>query len=187
MDALEALHQRVSVAKLQAPAPDKQQQEALFRAATRAADHKHLQPWRFLVIEGEGLNQLGELFCKAALVDDPQTPDKVLDSLRSKPLRAPMILVAIASCQEHPKVPVVEQIVSTGAAVQNMLVAAHALGIGAFWRTGAMAYHPRVLSGLGLGEAEQIVGYLYLGTPVKAVPSPHPVDLARFFTSWPTA
>lgn len=185
MDALEALHQRVSVAKLQAPAPDEQQREALFRAATRAADHKHLQPWRFLVIEEEGLDQLGELFSKAILADNPQAPEKALDSLRKKPLRAPMILVAIASCQEHPKVPVVEQIVSTGAAVQNMLVAAHALGIGAFWRTGDMAYHPTVLSGLGLGAMEKIIGFLYLGTPVKPLPSPHSVDLARFFTSWP--
>lgn len=185
MDALEALLQRVSVAKLQAPAPDTQQREALFRAATRAADHKHLQPWRFLIIEEKGLDQLGELFCKAVLAEDSQVPAHALESLRKKPQRAPMILVAIASCQEHPKVPVIEQVVSTGAAVQNMLVAAHALGLGAFWRTGAMAYHPTVLKGLGLEASEQIVGYLYLGTPVKAVPSPHPTDLARFFSTWP--
>jgi nitroreductase len=186
MDAIAALHQRVSVAKVTEPAPDLAQREAIFRAATRAADHKHLQPWRFLVIEGQGLRTLGDLFVNAALADDPAMPDKAVESLRNKPLRAPMIVVAIASCQEHPKVPVIEQVVSTGAAVQNMLLAAYALDVGAFWRTGAMATHPKVLQGLGLKENEHIVGYLYLGTPVKSPPAPKAVDVAQFFSPWPS-
>lgn len=187
MDALDALHQRVSVAKLTEPAPDNDQRQAIFRAATRAADHKYLQPWRFLVIEGKGRERLGELFCAAARSDNPDLAKSALEALRNKPLRAPMLVVAIASVQEQPKVPMVEQLLSAGAAVQNMLVAAHALGVGAFWRTGPMAYHPKVLEGLGLGPAEQIVAYLYLGAPAKPPPSPREVELERFFKPWPPA
>lgn len=185
MDALDALQSRASVAKLSDPAPDARQRDAIFSAATRAADHKLLQPWRFLVIEGEGRQSLGDLFCDAMLADDPDASQSALESLRKKPLRAPLIVVAVASCREHPKVPEVEQLLSTGAAVQNMLVASHALGVGAFWRTGAMAYHPVVLKGLGLGPAERIVGYLYLGTPAKPPSPPKPVDARKFFAPWP--
>src|SRR5690625_5350244 len=71
-----------------------------------------------------------------------------------------MIGDAITACEGGPGVAEVEQIVSTGAAVQNMLLAAYALGVGAFWRTGAMAYHPTIAKGLGLTDNEKIIGYL---------------------------
>lgn len=185
MDAISALHERVSIAKVTAPAPDAEQREAIFRAATRAADHKRLRPWRFLVIEGDGLRRLGDLFETAALEENPEMPEQAVQALGKKALRAPMIVVAIASCQDNPGVPEVEQIVSTGAAVQNMLLAAYALGVGAIWRTGAMAYHPTITRGLGLTDKEKIIGYLYLGTPANTPPKPKDVDLTQYFTPWP--
>src|SRR5690625_1052008 len=185
MDAISALHERVSIAKVTAPAPNAEQREAIFRAATRAADHKRLRPWRFLVIEGEGLRRLGDLFETAALEEAPEIPEKTVKALGSKPLRAPIRVVANAACEERTDVPEVEQSVSTGAAVQHMLLAAYALGVGAFWRTGAMAYHPTIAKGLGLTDNEKIIGYLYLGTPASTPPKPKDVDLAQYFTPWP--
>src|SRR5690625_5063794 len=172
MDAISALHERVSIAKVTAPAPNVDERDAIFRVATRAADHNRLRPWRFLVIEGEGLRRLGALFETAALEEAPEIPEKTLKALGNKPLRAPMIVVAIATCEERPGVPEEEQIVSTGAAAQNMPLAAYALGVGAFWRTGAMAYHPTIAKGLGLTDNEQISGYLSLGTPASTPPKP---------------
>src|SRR5690625_6779573 len=80
MDAISALHERVSIAKVTAPAPNAEQREAIFRAATRAADHKRLRPWRFLVIEGEGLRRLGDLFETAALEEAPDRKSTRLNS-----------------------------------------------------------------------------------------------------------
>jgi len=185
MDALTALQQRVSSPKLVDPAPSGAQRETLYRAATRAADHGLMQPWRFLVVEDHGLDQLGDLFCQAELRDTPDLPVPKQAALRRKPRRAPLILVAIARCRDNPKVPELEQQLSAGAAVQNMLNAAYAQGLGAFWRTGKMAYHPVVAEGLGLEPGEQIIGFLYLGTPAKPFKSPRPVDLDQFFTPWP--
>src|SRR5690625_1975463 len=185
MDAISALHERVSIAKVTAPAPNAEQREAIFRAATRAAEPRRFRPWRFFVVVGEGLRRLGHLFETAAREEAPEIPEKPLKALGNKPLRAPMIVVAIATCEERPGVPEVEQIVSTGAAVQNMLLAAYALGVGAFWRTGAMAYHPTIAKGLGLTDNEKIIGYLYLGTPASTPPKPKDVDLAQYFTPWP--
>lgn len=185
MDALDALHYRVSVSKLTAPAPDKEQCEAIFKAALRAADHGQMRPWRFLVVEGEGLTALGELFCAAAVSDDAGLASEVRDSYRKMPHRAPMIIVVIASCTANPKVPEVEQIISAGAAAQNMITAAYALGIGAIWKTGAMAYHPHVIRGLGLSDDEHIVGYLYVGTPNKPMGKANPPAVSDFFENWP--
>ena len=185
MDSLTALQQRVSSPKLAEPAPSAEQRDAIYRAALRAADHGMMQPWRFLVIEGEGLDHLGELFAQASLHDNPELSLPEQHSLKAKPRRAPLILVAIAACRQNPKVPHVEQLLSAGAAVQNMLNAAFAQGVGAFWRTGTMAYHPVVTEGLGVGELEQIVGFLYLGTPAKPPHEPKSVNPEAFFRPWP--
>src|SRR5690625_6806132 len=96
-----------------------------------------------------------------------------------------MIGDAITACEGGPGVAEVEQIVSTGAAVQNMLLAAYALGVGAFWRTGAMAYHPTIAKGLGLTDNEKIIGYLFLGTPASTPPKPKDVYLAHEFSPCP--
>ena len=81
-------------------------------------------------------------------------------------------MVTIASVKQHPKIPAFEQELSAAAATQNMLIAAHAQGVGAMWRTGSMACHPLVLQGLGLAVQEKIIGFLYLGTISGPVRSP---------------
>ena len=184
MNALDALRCRVSVSKVQAPAPTKEQLDVLFAAAIRAADHGQLRPWRFLVVEGEGLPKLGNIFAEAALADDPQLSPNKCESMRSKALRAPMIVICIACCQKHPKVPELEQLLAAGAATQNILNAAYGLGIGAIWKTGAMAYHQHVKASLGLIEGESIIGFLYMGTPIKPLATAKQVPTESFFTFW---
>jgi nitroreductase len=184
MDALYALHNRTSVPKLTDPAPDSVALQNIYRAALRAADHGVLQPWRFLLIQGDAREKLGELFAEAERDINPQVDAAALEKARSKPLRAPLILVTICSHQASDKIPEIEQIISAGAATQNMMLAAYAQGIGAMWRTGPMAYHPIVLRGLGLSAHEKIVSFLYLGTAASAGRQlPEPV-IADFFQSW---
>ena len=112
-------------------------------------------------MEGQARHKLGQLFVDALQPSSPEETEK----LRNSPLRAPMVIVGIATVKEHPKVPAIEQIESCAAALQNMSVAAHALGFGSIWRTGAPAYDARVKTALGLKETDAIVGYLYVGTP----------------------
>jgi nitroreductase len=188
MDAITALHQRVSQSKLLAPAPDAAQLDVLIRAATRAADHGNLQPWRFLVIEGEGLAKLGELFSRVAAMKKEGVSQPELDRFKSMPLRAPMIIVVIAKCKAHPKVPQVEQLIAAGAAAQNLINASFALGLGAIWRTGEMAYDDDIKQALGLitNETlrEQIVGFIYIGTAASSAHIPRELNPSEFFTTW---
>ncbi|MER8125044.1 nitroreductase family protein, partial [Acinetobacter baumannii] len=79
-----------------------------FQAALRAPDHGQLRPWRFLTIEGQGREQLGELFAQA-LQNKGEASQAALDKARAMPLRAPLLIVVIAKLQDHFKVPKSEQ------------------------------------------------------------------------------
>lgn len=184
MDALQALHERVSVPRLIGPAPGAAQREALFKAALRAPDHAYLRPWRFLIVEGDSLVRLGELFGRAAQAQTRDLPPDALARYQGLPLRAPLVIIAIGRHVDHPKVPYIEQDLSCGAAVGNMLVAAHAMGLGAVWRTGELAYDPIVREGLGLAENEQIAAFLYVGHPAGMPKSVPQLEVKDFFRDW---
>lgn len=166
MDALTALLTRRSVSQLGEPGPTPQQLEYVLQAGLRANDHGRLRPWRFLLIEGEARQRLGQLFVQVKQQDQPDFSPEEAAKLAAKALRAPLIITVIARLQQaHDKVPVLEQQLSAAGAAQLMMVAAHAQGLGAVWRTGALAYDRRVCEGLGLSANEQITGFLYMGTP----------------------
>ena len=184
MQALDALLNRVSVPRLLDPAPTAEQREVLFAAAMRAPDHGHLQPWRFLTVEGQAREQLGEILAQAALAQDAEAPQAVVDKARNGPLRAPLVVVVIAKLQEHVKYPKSEQLLAAGCAAHGILLAAYAQGIGAVWRTGELAYSPQVAQGLGLAEGEEVIAFLYLGTPQKEPRVAEKVDLAEFVSAW---
>lgn len=184
MDALEALLNRTSVPKLTDPPPSETCLENICKAALRAADHGVLRPWRFLVISGDSRHKLGNLFAEATAAKDATMDTPALERVRQKPLRAPLIIISISCHQQNPKVPQFEQDLSAAAATQNMLLAAFAQDVGAFWRTGAMAYDPVVKKGLGLAENEKIIGFLYLGKQDCATRRLSDPDITEFFKNW---
>ncbi len=167
MNAIDLLHKRVSAPVLLEPAPTSEQLEVMFRAALRAPDHGALSPWRCLVIEGEAREKLGDVFVKAMAAKEGELADDKRLKLTKMPLRAPTIVVVIASPQEHPKVPESEQVLTAGCAAHAMTLAAYAQGLGAIWRTGELAFDTTVKCELGLEIHEHLVGFIYLGTPMK--------------------
>ncbi len=184
MTALELLQKRVSVGKLLAPAPDKALCEMFIQAAIRAADHGNLMPWRFLFIEGGALSRLGEVFLAASKFNKPEMSAEEEQRLLSMPLRAPLIITVIAKTQSHPKIPLHEQLFSAAAAAQNILNAAYASGFGAIWRTGDMASDPYVKNALGLLGSEQIIGFLYIGTPSQPLGEAKIKPATDFLSYW---
>jgi len=184
MDTLTALITRTSQGALTEPAPSAEVLNHAFQAALRAPDHRLLRPWRYLIVEGDARLRLGELFLQAGLQDNPALTEVEQQRLLKMPLRAPMIVVAITVAKDDPKVPLVEQILSTGAAVQNFLVAIHAQGFASMWRTGWVTEHKHILQALGLLPNESIAGFIYLGT---AVNMPRPATLltvSDFVQQW---
>jgi nitroreductase len=166
MDAIDLLLTRESALKLDAPAPTEADLDKIFQSAVRAPDHGRLRPWRFVVIEGDKLPRLGDLMVDAMRRRMPDANDDMLARERAKPMRAPMIVVAAAHVQKGHKIPECEQIAAAAAAAQNIMLAAHALGYGAMWKTGEPAYDPAVKTALGLDADDEVMGFLYLGKNV---------------------
>ena len=136
-------------------------------SAIWAPNHHLTEPWRFLVIAGDERKKLGEVMAEAREANsaDAPEPQERLDRERAKPLTAPVI-IALVSCPKQVKqiVPQ-EEIVAAGAALQNMLLAAHSLGLGTKLVTGLHAYSGRVRQFLEMKDSESLVCLVYLGYP----------------------
>jgi nitroreductase len=175
MEAIDLLLTRESAMKLDAPGPNEADLDKMFESAVRAPDHGRLRPWRFVVITADKRAQLGELMADSMRGRDPSVNEEMLTRERAKPMRAPTIVVAAAHVQKDHRIPECEQIAAAAAATQNIMLAAHALGYGAMWKTGDPAYDPSVKTALGLNADDEIMGFLYLGTSVGgSSPAPRP-------------
>jgi nitroreductase len=164
---LETLLSRRSVPALLLgePGPSPAQIDAALEAAARAPDHGALRPWRFVLIrEAAARARLSELFVRRMLERDADTPPKKIDKARSMPLTAPLVIAIAAHVQREHKVPELEQLLSTGAAVMNLLNAFHAQGYGAIWLTGGNGYDPKIGAQLGFAAEERSLGFVYVGT-----------------------
>jgi nitroreductase len=184
MNAIELLLSRGSAVRFAEPAPDEAVLDKVFRAALRAPDHGRMRPWQFKIIRGEGLNRFADLLADSLKGRKPDASEEELNRERQKALRSPMIVVAVAKIGPTEKIPEVEQVLSAGAATQNILLALHALGYGSVWKTGSAAYDNMVKARLGLQSSDQIVGFLYVGTlagPIPDVPRPEPKE---FVSEW---
>ena len=186
MNVFENIITRSSIPKLGHPAPSGEKLDKILKAGLSAPDHGKIRPWRFLIVEGAGLERLGEAFARSAKEEDPDLDEDRLNRFRNLPQRAPMIIVVIAETLENHKIPVQEQVLATGAAVQNMLLACHDLEFGAIWRTGALAYNAYLKKYLGYQEKDEIVAFLYLGTchsdkqKIK-----EPLIVEKYVSHWP--
>ena len=183
MNAIDALLSRNSAALLEAPAPPEQQLNQMFQAALRAADHGWLHPTRFITVAAGARGQLGRVFLESQ-ENWQELPEEKQHKLLNAPLRAPMVIVVVHRQQPHPKIPDQEQLLSSAASAQNLLNAAWALGLGAIWRTGDVAFNPKVAAALGLQVSEQIIGFIYVGHP-KGEPKKLPeLQLLDFVSDW---
>jgi len=179
----EMINARNSDGSLSDPAPSDAELAFAIQAGLTAPDHHRLQPWRFLMVKGDARIKMGEALHQA-LVARGETDEELFRKVRAQPLRAPLILVCVVHAQEHPKVPVQEQILSTGAAVQNILLMIKALGYGAIWRTGAITGSPVVKQAFGLGEQDIIAGFVYIGSLSREIPVRERISVDGFLKEW---
>jgi len=184
VNALELLLSRDSAVRLQEPGPSLGELDTIFKSALRAPDNGRLRPWRFVVIAQDKRERFGDVMAKSLRDHKPDATPEIVIRERQKALRAPMIVVSAARTIQNHKIPVVEQLLSAGAAAQNIMLAAHALGYGAMWKTGSLAYDDRVKRALGLESSDAIAGFIYIGTRVGgSSPAPRPVP-ADFVAMW---
>ena len=172
MSVADLLLNRNTHARLVEPGPTEAELRFMISAALRAPDHGHLQPWQFVLIEGDRRHELGKLFSNALGLAGVTEP-VLLEKAKKAPMRAPVILSGLLDYKPHPKISREEQAYSVAAALYAAQLAAESLGFGAIWRTGSYATSAEVIRGLGGKTGDEVVGFLYLGTregPSKLLP-----------------
>ena len=165
MDTLEAIHSRQSIGEVKPDPVPRELIEKLLSAAVQAPNHYKVRPWRFVVLTGDGRKRLGDVIAQSFAEKFPQAPASALDKERAKPLRAPVLIAVGVDKPSEPNVLEVENICAAAAAVENLLLAAHALGLAAKWRTGEDARNPRVKEFLGFTPDQHLIAFVYIGYP----------------------
>lgn len=169
MDVLEAIRTRRTIGKVKPDPVDRGLIERLLEAATWAPSHHGTEPWRFFILTGNGRRSLGRTLADIVRVSmaDPTTPENEarVRIEEAKAFRAPVVIVVAVQPSDKPGVVRQEEVEAGAAAIQNMLLAAHALGLGAVWRTGSQAYHPKMRELFGLHQEDEVLGFIYIGYP----------------------
>lgn len=166
--ALIESRQNVSPKRLVDPGPSPRQIEALMSLAAAAPDHGLLMPWRFIVVPASQRHALAEVFALALIDRDPGATLEQIESAREKAHRAPLLMVAVACLgPREPDIPRLERMISMGAAVQNLLLGAHAMGFGAGLTSGQAMKSKRMHELCGLGHEEFAVCCVNIGTVSK--------------------
>ena len=183
MDVFEAIYQRHSVSRVTAQPVPRELTERLLAAAVQAPNHHKVRPWHFVVVQGAAREKLGEIMAQSLQARKPEATDDDLHKERHKPQRAPVIIAVAVDKPAIPKVSEIENMAAAAAAIQNLLLAAHALGLGAIWRTGPAATDPHVKAFLGLAPDQHLLGLVYVGYPeASTLPPQRPSFEDR--TSW---
>lgn len=187
MNIINTIRQRRSIGKMTAACPTRAQIERILEAATHAPNHHNTQPWKFFVVAGKARAEFGSILAEALLsrlgdVSSEKGRAK-LEKEQNKPMRAPVLLIAVAEHPRNSQVLEIENIEAVAAAVENMLLVAEELGLAAMWRTGDAAYDPRVKQWLGIAPQDTIVSILYLGYPAIQPQERHPIPFQEK-TTW---
>jgi nitroreductase len=176
--------QNISPRRLFEPGPTQQQLDALLSLAAAAPDHGLLTPWRFIVVPNDQRHRLAEVFALALIDRDPGATLEQIESAREKAHRAPLLLIAIACLgKREPDTQPLERMVSMGAAIQNILLGAHAMGYGAGLTSGQAMSSARMNRLCDLAEGEHAVCCINIGTVSRQKPSKRVRPLPTDFVS----
>lgn len=170
MDVVQAIQMRQSIGRVKQDPVSKELIEQILESAVHAPNHKITEPWRFHVFTGKGRGELARARAKLAEIlaaEEGEEEELVAGRVsreRKKTFRSPVI-IAVISLAGRDEVETLENYAACCAAVQNMQLTAHSLGLASIWRTGPVAYHPFMREFFGLDDGDRIVAYLYLGYP----------------------
>lgn len=186
---LEALDSRRSVPtrQLAAPGPDDAALLRILRTAVRVPDHGKREPFRFLRIAGAAREALADAATLRLREREPNAAAGAIDKLRTRFLLPPLTLAVIAKLDADDTIPAAERFSTASCVCLLLLQAAQAEGFGAQWLTGWPTYdRPFLQYTLGLGEDEQLVGTIAIGTPQVKAPERERPDPLLLLKDWPT-
>jgi nitroreductase len=188
MDVIQAIETRQSMGRVKQESVPGELVERILDSAIHAPNHRLTEPWRFHVFTGKGRGELARVRAEIARLQaeaDGESEEMAAGRIsreRKKAFRAPVV-IAVISKAGRDEVETLENYAACAAAVQNMQLTAHALGLATMWRTGSVVYHDRMREFFGLEEGDTMVAHLYVGYPDMGE-RPRRRGAARERTTW---
>ncbi|MBU1464738.1 MAG: nitroreductase [Gammaproteobacteria bacterium] len=165
MDAIDALMTRRSYSRgsLLQPAPNRAELAQILQTAMTVPDHGNLKPWRFVVIQGQGMKDLEGLL--RSIYDGEVENEEYFQRFIEEIINTPMMICVYSSINQDTRVSVLDQQLAGAAACEHILLAAHAMGFGGIWHSQETDDALRQM--LQMGEEDQVLGVISLGTPKR--------------------
>lgn len=158
--------------------------DQLLEIAVQAPNHRMTEPWRFYVLGPKARFAYGAALGarKAKRVEDPDAAEAVLAKVAETHRDLPAMIAVATTLDENPEIRE-EDYAATYMAIQNLCLAACAMGLGTHVKSGAVMDDPHARAAVGVPEGQRIVATISLGEPA-AQPEPKSRHDASDFTTW---
>ena len=135
----------------------------------RVPDHGALNPWSLTVISDKARSRVGEeILAPEYILNYPEATKEEINFEKNRFLRASAVIAVLFKPVSHPKIPLWEMELSTGAVCTNILVAAQSLGYAAQWLTEWYSYNDKMIKAVGGNpETDKLAGFIYIGNKEK--------------------
>lgn len=184
MNLIEAISSRRSIREFTPREPTRAELESLLDCAVTVPNHRLTQPWKFFVLGPEARRAFGLALGarKARKIADADAAERMRHKVADEHAALPaMIAVAIAQ-NDNPEIRE-EDYAAAMMAVQNISLAAVALGLGTHIKTGAVMEDPAARAAIGVGDGLRVIATLNVGEPAS-IPAAKPRQAAAGVTIW---
>ena len=184
MNTLDLISSRRSIREFTAREPTRGEIELLLEHAVTVPNHRLTQPWKFYVLGPESRRAFGLALGgrKARKIEDPAAADQMRQKVADEHATLPAMIAVTISQNENPEIR--EEDYAAGMmAVQNISLAAVALGLGTHIKTGAVMDDPAARTAIGVGEGERVIAIMNVGEPA-AIPPAKARRAASDVTTW---
>ena len=167
---MEVIRTRRTVREFSAEAVPRAMIDQIVEAATWAPNHRHTEPWRFVVLEKDGearkkvADAIYEWTWNYVKNPNPERRERSSADARDEVLLTPVLMLMYSVPGSNEEI-TEENFSATCCAAQNMQLMAHALGLAVGWSTGRLCKAAEVHKVLGVDPDWAVVGAFYIGFP----------------------
>ncbi|WP_078408822.1 nitroreductase family protein [Priestia abyssalis] len=174
MELTQIIKERRSIHRFQDREVSLELVKELLDTAVWVPNHKMTQPWRFVIVHGEGRKRIAEIAAKfkSRRAENPDKAKEIGKKIYEKMMSVPMFVVVIM--KEHPVISTREEdYASTSCLIHNFSLLAWEHGVGMVWESYGLMHQPDFREALGIEPGEKVVGSLHVGYP-ESIPAPKP-------------